>query len=289
MTKAVTVLGTGIMGAGIARSLLRAEFGVTVWNRSEDKAAPLADDGATVAADVAAAVSGADVVITMLFDTAAVTDVMANALPAMGKDAVWLQTSTVGLDGVRSLAALAQQHGTTLVDAPVLGTRQPAEDGKLIVLAGGPAGVRDTVKPVLDAIGARTVWVGEQPGDGHRLKLVANSWVLSITAATAQSVGMAADLGLDPQAFLDVIAGGPLDSPYAQLKGGAMIKGDFSPSFTLSGAAKDASLIREAMRTAGTSDELMAAEQRLYDLANDSGHGDEDMAAVVTAIRGSVR
>ncbi|HEX5407808.1 MAG TPA: NAD(P)-dependent oxidoreductase [Pseudonocardiaceae bacterium] len=285
MTKAVTVLGTGIMGAGVARSLLRAGFDVTVWNRSADKATPLADDGATVAPDVAAAVSGADVVITMLFDTVAVTEVATAALPAMRRDAVWLQTSTVGLDGVRSLAELAGQHGITFVDAPVLGTRQPAEDGKLIVLAGGPAAARDAVTPVLDAIGARTLWVGEQPGDGHRLKLVANSWVLSVTAATAQAIGLAADLGLDPQLFLDVIAGGPLDSQYAQLKGKAMINGDFTPSFTLSGATKDADLIQTALRAAGTNPELMAAQQRLFDAAQRAGHGDDDMAAVITAIR----
>jgi 3-hydroxyisobutyrate dehydrogenase len=285
MAKAVTVLGTGIMGAGIARSLLRAGFDVTVWNRSQDKAAPLADDGATVTSDVASAVSGADVVLTMLFDTAAVTDVITDALPAMRKDAVWLQTSTVGLDGARTLAALAVRHGVTFVDAPVLGTRQPAEDGKLIVLAGGPEDVRDTVGPVLDAIGARTLWVGDRPGDGHRLKLVANSWVLSVTAATGQAVGMAADLGLDPQLFLDVIGGGPLDCQYAQLKGKAMAKGDFTPSFTLSGAAKDAGLVREAMLETGTNDELMTAEQHLYDEATKAGRGDEDMAAVVTGFR----
>jgi 3-hydroxyisobutyrate dehydrogenase len=288
MTKAVTVLGTGIMGAGMARSLLRAGFDVTVWNRSQDKAAPLADDGATPAPDLAAAVSGADVVITMLFDMAAVAEVMTAALPAIRQDAVWLQTSTVGLDGVATLATLAEQHGITFVDAPVLGTRQPAEEGKLIVLAGGPAAVRDTVAPVLDAIGARTMWIGEQPGDGHRLKLVANSWVLSITAATAQAVGLADDLGLDPQLFLDVISGGPLDSAYAQLKGKAMIKGDFTPSFALGGAAKDAGLIREAMRSAGTNDELMAAEHNRYLVAQRAGHGDDDMAAVITAIRSDV-
>jgi 3-hydroxyisobutyrate dehydrogenase len=288
MTKAVTVLGTGIMGAGMARSLLRAGFDVTVWNRSQDKAAPLADDGATLAPDLTAAVSGADVVITMLFDMAAVAEVMAPVLPAMRQDAVWLQTSTVGLDGVATLVTLAEQHGITFVDAPVLGTRQPAEDGKLIVLAGGPSAVRDTVAPVLDAIGARTLWIGEQPGDGHRLKLVANSWVLSITAATAQAVGLAGDLGLDPQLFLDVISGGPLDSAYAQLKGKAMIKGDFTPSFALSGAAKDAGLIREAMRMAGTNDELMAAEYNRYFVAQRAGHGNDDMAAVITAIRSDV-
>lgn len=285
MTKAITVLGTGIMGAGMARSLLRAGFDVTVWNRSQDKAMPLADEGATVAAGAAEAVAGADVVITMLFDAAAVTEVMRDALPALRADTVWLQTSTVGLDGVDQLAQAAERHGVTFVDAPVLGTRQPAEDGKLIVLAGAPERVRDTVAPVLDAIGTRTVWVGERPGDGHRLKLAANSWVLSITAATAQAVGLVADVGLDPQLFLDVIAGGPLDCAYAQLKGKAMIKGDFTPSFTLGGAAKDAGLIRAAMRASGTDQELMATEQHWYDAAANAGHGDDDMAAVITAVR----
>ncbi len=170
----------------------------------------------------------------------------------------------------------------------MLGTRQPAEDGKLIVLAGCPESVRDTVAPVLDAIGARTVWVGERPGDGHRLKLAANSWVLSVTAATAQAVGLAADLGLAPRLFLDVIGGGPLDSAYAQLKGAAMIDGDFTPSFPIGGAAKDAALIRAAMRSAGTNEDLMAAQQQLFETARDAGHGSADIAAVVHAISGSL-
>jgi 3-hydroxyisobutyrate dehydrogenase len=285
MPTAVTVLGTGIMGSGMARSLLRAGLDVTVWNRSPDKATPLADDGAVVARDVTSAVADADVVITMLFDVAAVTDVMTEALPAMRQDAVWLQSGTVGLDGVDELAKLAARHDVTFVDAPVLGTRQPAEEGKLIVLVGGPAATRNRLSPVLDAIGARTVWVGERPGDGHRLKLVANSWVLSVTAATGQAVGLATDLGLDPRLFLDVISGGPLDNPYAQLKGAAMIEGDFSPSFTLGGAAKDAGLILAGMREAGTDEQLMAAIKHLFDTAGESGHAAEDMAAVVTAIR----
>jgi 3-hydroxyisobutyrate dehydrogenase len=285
VAKAVTVLGTGIMGAGMARSLLRAGLDVTVWNRSRDKARPLADDGATVAGDVTDAVRGADVVVTMLFDTDAVTDVMTEALPAFGPDTVWVQSSTVGLEGVARLAELAGRHGVPFVDAPVLGTRQPAEEGKLIVLAGGPASVREAVAPVLDAIGARTVWVGEQPGDGHRLKLVANSWLVSVVAGTAQSVALAADLGLDPRQFLDVISGGPLDSAYAQQKGRAMTEGDFTPSFTLAGAVKDTELILAAMHTTGTDDRVMDGEHAVFKAAQDAGHGQEDMAAVYLAVR----
>lgn len=284
MTKTVTVLGTGIMGAGMARSLARAGLTVTAWNRSPDKAAALADDGVRVAEDVESAVRDADVVVTMLFDLDSVTGVMAAALPALSADTVWVQSSTVGLDGAVRLAELADEHQVSYVDAPVLGTRQPAEQGTLIVLAAGPRSARDAVTPVFDAIGSRTVWVSERPGDGHRLKLVANSWVLMVTAAVAQAVGLATDLGVDPALFLDVIGGGPLDCGYAQLKGKSMIEKDFAPSFTMDGAAKDSELILAAMHSVRTDDTVMLALRRLFTAAADGGHGTDDMSAVITTI-----
>ncbi|GAA0259516.1 NAD(P)-dependent oxidoreductase [Saccharothrix mutabilis subsp. mutabilis] len=277
MTKSVAVLGTGIMGAGMARSLLRAGLDVAVWNRSADKARPLGEEGARVADTPAEAVAGADVVLTVLFDADSTAEVV-RGLDLAG--AVWVQSGTVGLEGTERLVELA--GSTPFVDAPVLGTRKPAEEGKLTVLAAGPREVRDRVAPVFEAIGSRTVWAGERPGDGHRLKLAANSWVLSITAATAQAVALTRGLGLAPEAFLDVIAGGPTDSGYAQAKGRAMIAGDFTPSFGIGGAVKDADLIMEAMRAAGTDDRLMRALHEQYRVAADH-RGAEDMAAVVRA------
>ncbi|CAL9513835.1 L-threonate dehydrogenase [Actinosynnema sp. ALI-1.44] len=277
MTKSVAVLGTGIMGAGMARSLLRAGLDVAVWNRSADKARPLGEDGARVADTPAEAVAGVDVVLTVLFDADSTAEVV-RGLDLGG--AVWVQSGTVGLEGTERLVELA--GSTPFVDAPVLGTRKPAEEGKLTVLAAGPREVRDRVAPVFEAIGSRTVWAGERPGDGHRLKLAANSWVLSITAATAQAVALTRGLGLEPEAFLDVIAGGPTDSGYAQAKGRAMIAGDFTPSFGIDGAVKDADLIMEAMRAAGTDDRLMRALHEQYRVAADH-RGAEDMAAVVRA------
>jgi 3-hydroxyisobutyrate dehydrogenase len=283
-TTSVTVLGTGLMGAGMARSLARAGHQVTVWNRTPEKARPLADeDGIKTVENLADALGDADFVVTMLFDADAVWEVMHRALPSAPQHTVWVQSSTVGIAGATRLAKLAEEHDIAYVDAPVLGTRQPAEEGKLIVLAAGDDQLRDRVAPVFDAIGSRTVWVGEQPGDGHRLKLVANSWVLSVTGATAQGIGFAQRLGIDPQLFLDVISGGPLDCGYAQVKGRAMIEGDFTPSFGLDGAAKDSDLVLAGMRDAGVDQRLMGALRDTFTGVRDGGHGSQDMAAVVLA------
>jgi 3-hydroxyisobutyrate dehydrogenase len=219
----------------------------------------------------------------MLFDADAVGEVMADVLPAMPEQAVWVQASTVGIEESQELAERAGAAGRAFVDAPVLGTRQPAEEGNLIVLAAGPHDVRAKVQPVLDAVGSRTVWVSERPGDGHRLKLVANSWVLSLTAATGQAIALARASGLDPASFLDVISGGPTDCAYAQVKGKAMIAGDFSPAFTLSGASKDAALIAQAMDVAGVDGTVIDALRYEFERAEKAGHADEDMAAVVHA------
>lgn len=283
--RSVCVLGTGIMGAGMARSLARAGLPVTVWNRDTARARPLADDGITVVETAAEATADASVVLTMLFDTESVTAVMDGVLGTMADDAVWVQSSTVGINGTAALAERARLAGVGFVDAPVLGTRQPAEEGKLTVLAAGPTDLRAAVGPVFDAIGARTVWVGEEPGAAHRLKLVANAWVLSVVAGVAQSIALADDLGLDPQLFLDAIAGGPIDSPYTQLKGRAMIAKEYPPAFGVDGALKDSGLIEEAMRAVGTDVRLMTVLNGLFADAAAAGHAGEDMAAVVEVLR----
>ena len=282
----VAVLGTGIMGAGMARSLLRSGLDVTVWNRTSGRAAPLAADGAHVAGTAAEAVAGVDAVVTSLWHGDSVAEVMTEALPSAPAGVLWAQTTTISLrDAGDRLPALAARHGARYVDAPVLGTRQPAEEGKLLVLAAAPGPLRDPVTPLLRAIAARTVWVSERPGDGTRLKLVANSWVATIVAATAQAIALAQDLGLDPQVFLDMIKGGGVDTPYLHVKGGAMIAGQFPTSFAVDGAVKDTALIAAAMREAGTDATLMDAVNQQYRKAADSGHGQEDMAAVHVAFR----
>jgi len=123
----VAVIGTGLMGAGMARSMRRAGLVVTAWNRTAEKAEPLAEDGVEVKRTVGDAVEGADAVVTMLFDADAVLELTPELLEALGPNSTWLQSSTVGPDGIGRIAEKAGE--THLLDAPVLGTREPAEQG----------------------------------------------------------------------------------------------------------------------------------------------------------------
>ncbi|HLL58212.1 MAG TPA: NAD(P)-dependent oxidoreductase, partial [Rubrobacteraceae bacterium] len=217
----MAVLGTGIMGAAMARNLLAAGMQVRVWNRSREKAEPLVQDGATVAASPAEAAEGAGFVLTMLPEAGVIEEVAGGedgALSTLSGDGVWLQMSTVGIEGHERLAALAQERGVTYGDAPVLGTKEPAEGGQLVVLASGPEEIRERCEPVFDAVGSKTLWLGEA-GAGSRLKLVTNNWIVGLLGVLAETISLARATGVDPARFLEVIEGGPLGLPYAQMKG----------------------------------------------------------------------
>ncbi|MCL2463771.1 MAG: NAD(P)-dependent oxidoreductase, partial [Micrococcales bacterium] len=280
----VTVLGTGAIGYGMSVALLRHHLDTTVWNRTRAKAEPLAEFGATVADDPVSAVAHADVVVTALFDADADAAVMTQVLPRLAPGAVWVQSSTVGPTGTARLAALAGERDVPFVDAPVLGTRKPALAGQLVVLAAAPAGVRPRVQPVFDAIATRTLWVADEPGPASRLKLVANAWIAVLTAGIGQSIALARAWGLDPQLFLDAIDGSQSDSPYAHVKGPAMLSGDFAPQFELAGLRKDLALAAADARTAGVPTELIDTLARAYATAAAAG-SPRDIAAVIDAFR----
>ena len=273
----VALLGTGTMGVGMARNIAAAGLPLRVWNRTRDTAEPLADV-ATVADSVAEAVEGADVVMTMLFDGDSVAETMAEARDALTRGAVWVQTTTVGVEAAQRLGDLAAELGLVYVDAPVLGTKKPAEDGALVVLASGPESARAGVEPVLDAIGSRTVWVGEA-GTGSRLKLAANAWVFTVVEGIAESLTLTRELGLDPRLFLEVVRGGALDAPYVQLKGTAMLDDELAPAFGLANALKDVELILAAAEQSGVDLGLMPGIRDHFARAVDDGHGELDMAA----------
>jgi 3-hydroxyisobutyrate dehydrogenase len=276
----VAVLGTGIMGSAMARNLARAGHEVRAWNRTRAKAEPLAADGVIVCDTAAEAIRDRDVVITMLADGRAVESVMEPLAGELG-DAAWSQMSTVGVKPIERLAALAERAGATMVDAPVLGTREPAEAGTLTVLASGPAAGRQRCRPVYEVIGSRTVELGDTIGTASRMKLVLNSWLLALVEGLAESILLAERLGLDPRVFLEIIDGGPLGVPYAKSKGPMMIDRSYRPSFPLRLAQKDAALAIDAAADAGLDLPLIELVESRMRAAIDAGHGDEDVAAAI--------
>jgi 3-hydroxyisobutyrate dehydrogenase len=281
----VAVLGTGTMGAPMARNLAKAGHDVVAYNRTRERAEPLAQDGIAISGDAAEAVRGAGVVVTIVADGDAVASLIEPALGAMG-DAVWAQMSTVGLEALDRLVAMAGAAGVALVDAPVSGTKQPAEQGTLVVLASGPADARERCAPVFDAVGAKTVDLGDEPGAATRMKLVLNAWLIALVEGLAESIQLAEGLGIDPAQFLEIIDGGPLGPPYAKLKGTMMIERSYAPSFALRWALKDAVLVDEAGRAAGLDLPLARTIAARMQVAVDAGHGGADMAATVEAGRG---
>jgi 3-hydroxyisobutyrate dehydrogenase len=275
----VAVLGAGIMGAGMAKNIAKAGHSVTVWNRTPDKAEAT---GLPTAASPAEAVRHADVVLTMLFDGATVREVIEQAADALRPGTYWIQSTTSSPADVAKLAALAAERGVIFFDAPVLGTRQPAEAGQLSVLAAGPPEYRAAVQPIFDAVGAKTVWTGADAAEASatKLKLVANNWVLAVTHGAAETLALAKGLGVDPDAFFALITGGPLDMGYLHAKSQLILSDQLTPaSFAVETAEKDARLIVAAGEENGVRLDVTAAGANRFRRAAEKGHANSDMAA----------
>lgn len=275
----VAVLGTGLIGAPVARNLQRRGFAVRAWNRTAAKAQALAADGVAIAAQAADAVRGAAIIVTVLKDGPAVLEAMRAAAPGLAPGALWLQLSTVGAEAMAPLAQFAEQHGLVFYDCPVQGTRQPAEQAKLVILAAGPSAQRAQAQLVFDAIGQRSLWIAEQAGAASRLKLALNHWAFALTHGLAESLALARGLGVDPALVVEAVRGGPMDSGFFQAKAAAMLSGSYGASFTLANAVKDARLVADAAAGAGLWLDGAQAGLRRFERALAAGHGDKDMAA----------
>ena len=266
----IAALGTGKMGAPIAHRLAEAGHAVRAWNRTPEKAEGL---GAEVADTPARAVEGAEVLITMLAD-GPVTEA---AVPPLAPETLWVQMGTVGVD---ETARFAERHPRYL-DAPVLGSTPHAKSGELVVFASGatePDGL-------FDPLATRVLRLGDEPGTATQLKLVVNLWLSDLVEALAETFALSESLGLDPRSFLDAITGMPMDTPYAHLKGGKMLSGDYSATFALELALKDVRLALAAARDAGVELPVAEATEARYAKAVELGHGGKDTAAAYLAAK----
>ena len=284
----VAVLGAGIMGSGMARNLLAAGLITRVWDRSPSATAPLSQAGAQVAPSAADAVVGARIVIMMLPTAEVVAAVLfdGGVADAFASGAVCAQMGTIGVAGTAQIAArLGEVRPDVLfVDAPVSGSKGPAESGQLLILASGPPAAESAARPAFDAIGRKTVWLGEA-GQGTKLKLAVNAYMSILIEGVAEALELAGRFGIDQAKLEEAIAGGPLDAPIADAKLHKMEAGDFAPEFPLEWALKDVDLaLAEA---GGPTLPLLAALSRQWRAAVDTGHGREDISAARLALGGS--
>jgi 3-hydroxyisobutyrate dehydrogenase len=281
----VAVIGAGIMGSAMARNLVAAGLTTRVWDRSPAATGPLADAGAVVAPSARAAVQDAGVVITMLPTADVVESVIFDdgVADAFADGCVWAQMGTIGVEATRRIGdrLAAQRPGITFVDAPVSGSKGPAEQGQLLILASGPAAAADQLRPVFDILGRKTVWLGEA-GQGSVVKLVVNAYMSILIEGVAETMELADRLGIGHQELAEAIEGGPLDAPIADAKLHKMDRGDYAAEFPLEWALKDVDL---AISVAGDqTPPLLAALSGQWHAAVAAGHGRQDISAARLAL-----
>ena len=269
----------------MARNLIAAGLSTRVWDRATSATGPLADAGAVVAASAQDAVRNAGVVITML-PTAEVVDSVifdGGVAEAFTDGSVWAQMGTIGVAATLRIKdrLAAQRPGVMFVDAPVSGSKGPAEQGQLLILASGPAAAADEAQPVFDILGRKTVWLGEA-GQGSQVKLVVNAYMSILIEGVAETLELADRLGIGHQQLAEVIEGGPLDAPIADAKFHKMDRGDFTAEFPLEWALKDVDLAIGA--AGGEAPPLLAALSGQWHAAVTAGHGREDISAARLAL-----
>lgn len=245
----VAVIGTGTMGTAMARRLLGAGFDVRVWSRHMASTMPLVDLGACAFEKASDAAKDADVVITMLATAEATGDIMfdGQGLGAMKPGSIWVQMATIGVEATQRLVedTLVQRPVVTFVDAPVSGSREPAEKGQLLILASGPHAAASTLDSVFEALGRSTLWLGPA-GAGSAMKLVLNTWLAFQTEGAAEAAALAERLAVPASALLDALRDNPLASPYALSKLARMLEQDYHADFSLDWALKDLDLVTSA-------------------------------------------
>ena len=282
---ATAFLGVGAMGHGMATSALRAGIPTVVWNREPEATRDLAGLGADVAETAADTARRAEIVVTMVTNADAVISIARDQgmLAALAPGTIWVQMSTIGVEGIERVAALveAERPEVILLDAPVSGSKLPAELGQLTIFASGPEEARSRVDPLFAALGQRTIWVGAV-GAGSRLKLVNNTWLAFTSEAVASSIALARRLGLGTETVVGALDGSTLVSPWQAAKLQRIAKDDYSSQFGLSLALKDVHLALQA-----ADDGRFAALASLADewqQAVDDGLGDQDLTVMTRAL-----
>lgn len=280
-------LGLGIMGSAMARNLVKAGFEVVVWNRSPERCQPLVATGAKQGRTPREVVQSCPVTFAMVSDPSAAGEVCfgeGGVLEAVGPGKAYVDFSTVDPDTARRIGAAVGARGGRFLEAPVSGSRKPAEEGALVILAAGDRSLYDEVRPALGVLAKQTLYLGEI-GKGAAMKLAVNLVMGEMMVALCEGLALAERSGLKPEDLLEVLSAGALANPLFALKGPRVLRGDFETAFPLQHAQKD---LRLAL---GLGDALAqplhggAAANECFKAARALGAGEEDFSAVFRAVR----
>ena len=275
-------LGLGIMGTPMALNLVRAGHDVTVWTRSPQKCVPLAEAGARAADTPAGVTSSCDMTFAMLADPEAARAVGLDAdgaVAGLGDGRGYCDMSTVDADTSRTLAVAVARAGGRFLEAPVSGTKQPAEQGTLVILAAGDRSLYDESGPALDTMGKKRIFLGEV-GAGAHMKVVVNMIMGGMMTAFSEGLALASDTGLAVPDLLEVLAAGALANPMFAAKGPLMAAGKTAPAFPLKHMQKDLRLALALGDAQARALPTAAAANAVFLRARASGLGDSDFAAV---------
>jgi len=280
----IGIIGTGIMGSRMALNLLKAGYEVVVHNRTQEKAQPVIEAGASWAATPAALADGVDVIITMLAHPEAVEAVALGEdgfLDATAPNTIWLDSSTVHPSFSRRMAAEATNRNLRFADTPVAGSKYQAQNAELVFFVGGSNDIVETCTPLFDVMGQRVVHVGEEPGTANALKLVFNHMLATTMAAFAEAVVMGESLGIPKQTLLDALVGSAVAPPYLGRKKDKVAQDDFSDTeFPLRWMRKDLQMAAVTAYETGAPLPIGNAAKEIYQLAVRDGLGDQDFAAI---------
>jgi 3-hydroxyisobutyrate dehydrogenase-like beta-hydroxyacid dehydrogenase len=284
MPQSVGFIGLGIMGQPMALNLVKAGFALTVFNRTRSKTEPLERAGARVASTPAEAARDAEVVVSIVSDTAAMEEVIGGqggVLETIRPGAVLIDSSTISPTVSRKLAGLVAGKGAAMLDAPVTGSKHGAEKGELTFMIGGDREVLARAMPVLNVLGKKHIYCGVH-GTGLAAKLAQNSIQATMVEVFSEGFVLATKAGVRPETMMEIIQSSLARSALTDFKAPFIFKGDFTPYFPLKWMHKDLTLAMEAAYAQNVPMPTTAAVKEVYGAAKAQGQGDLDYAAIIT-------
>jgi 3-hydroxyisobutyrate dehydrogenase-like beta-hydroxyacid dehydrogenase len=280
-------IGIGLMGKEVSRRLQEAGYPLTIWNRTKEKAGNLLAAGAKWADSPAAVAQSADVVITMVTDSAASEEVICGkkgVLEGVHPGLILIDMGSIAPEMSRSIAQRAKAKGIPMLDAPVTGNPKVASEGKLGIMVGGPKQAFDVCLPIFEKMGVKIIHVGEENGKGTTLKLINNLIMGVAIEAVAEALVLAAKADIDPQKVIGITSVGGARTGAMETRGARMIKHEFSPHFSTNNMYKDLSSALNLAEEVGVSLPATSIAREMLRAAKSQGKGDLDSCVVITVL-----